>query len=213
MHVVEQLNSRQFPSLTRKGMSKQHSGVIVGQKGVQYGLQKVVPKKSGAQPASAPRKVAPANVFGNDDSEEEDVERQIARQADKKRAAAKVGRGVGINLWETRSVTQPLKLLNPGRNASSSGHTHCNNGADHVGRKRCEDARAEERGGSLFSSLFHRPNSPDSAHPSQRACIVHSVPDHLCCHPNAAMSIPNLHLWTPSCFHARARAWHSSVTS
>ncbi|KAG2482546.1 hypothetical protein HYH03_018537 [Edaphochlamys debaryana] len=72
-------------------------GPLIGQKGVQYGLQKVVPKKP-VQLANAPagkgtappRKLAPGNVLGDDDSEEEDVERQIARQAEKKRAAAKV---------------------------------------------------------------------------------------------------------------------------
>lgn len=78
------------------------AGVLVGQKGVKYGLQKVAPKKPGQlgmaqKPAgNAPRKLTPGNVFGDDDSEEEDVEKQIARQAEKKRAAAKVGPGPGL---------------------------------------------------------------------------------------------------------------------
>ncbi|EFJ43409.1 hypothetical protein VOLCADRAFT_96440 [Volvox carteri f. nagariensis] len=79
--------------------------MIIGQKGVQYGLQKVVPKKPGLQAsASSQRKVAPANVFGDDDSDEEDVERQIARQADKKRAAAKVQQVYEEALAEDPSV-------------------------------------------------------------------------------------------------------------
>ncbi|GIL53780.1 hypothetical protein Vafri_9358 [Volvox africanus] len=85
-------------------MSKQASGAIIGQKGVQYGLQ-AVPKKPGLQTASsAQRKVAPTNVFGDDDSEEENVERQIARQADKKRAAAKVQQMYEEALAEDPSV-------------------------------------------------------------------------------------------------------------
>ncbi len=86
------VNESKFASDTPSNkMSKQPPGVIIGQKGTQYGLQKVVPKKPGLQVApGAQRKVAPTNVFGDDDSEEEDVERQISRQADKKRAAAKV---------------------------------------------------------------------------------------------------------------------------
>ncbi|GIM15521.1 hypothetical protein Vretimale_18292 [Volvox reticuliferus] len=85
-------------------MSKQQSGAIIGQKGVQYGLQ-VVPKKACLQAASsAQRKVAPANVFGDDDSEEENVELQIARQADKKRAAAKVQQMYEEALAEDPSV-------------------------------------------------------------------------------------------------------------
>ncbi len=65
--------------------------LIIGTKGVQYGLQKVAPKKPGLSlAAAAPAARKPANVFGDDDSEEEDVEKQIARQAEKKRAAAKV---------------------------------------------------------------------------------------------------------------------------
>ncbi|KAG2427194.1 hypothetical protein HXX76_010912 [Chlamydomonas incerta] len=72
------------------------AGILIGQKGVKYGLQKVAPKKPGQligapkPAANAPRKLTPGNVFGDNDSEEEDVEKQIARQADKKRAAAKV---------------------------------------------------------------------------------------------------------------------------
>ncbi|GLC36802.1 hypothetical protein PLESTB_000781500 [Pleodorina starrii] len=86
-------------------MSKQPPGIIIGQKGVRYGLQKVEPKKPGLQgTAVSQRKVAPTNVFGNDDSEEEDVERQIARQADKKRAAAKVQQMYEVALAEDPSV-------------------------------------------------------------------------------------------------------------
>jgi coiled-coil domain-containing protein 55 len=60
-------------------------GTIVGQKGVKYGLQKPVTK--GLAPPSS--KSRPINIFG-DDSDEEDVGVQVMRQADKKRAAAKV---------------------------------------------------------------------------------------------------------------------------
>ncbi|GFR52864.1 hypothetical protein Agub_g15492, partial [Astrephomene gubernaculifera] len=89
-------------------MSKQPPGLIIGQKGVQYGLQKVAPKKPGAAARAAgsvaQRKAVPTNVFGDDDSEEEDVERQIARQADKKRAAAKVQQQYAEALAQDPSV-------------------------------------------------------------------------------------------------------------
>ncbi|GLI68262.1 hypothetical protein VaNZ11_012617, partial [Volvox africanus] len=85
-------------------MSKQPSGAIIGQNGVRYGLQ-AMPKKPGLHAtSSAQRKVAPTNVFGDDDSEEENVERQIARQADKKRAAAKVQQMYEEALAEDPSV-------------------------------------------------------------------------------------------------------------
>jgi hypothetical protein len=64
-------------------------GAIIGQKGVKYGLQKPVVKGSSAAQAPAPARRPAANIFG-DESDEEDVETQIKRQADKKRAAAKV---------------------------------------------------------------------------------------------------------------------------
>lgn len=58
---------------------------LVGEKGVKYGLQ----TKKPAQPAAAVKRPI-ANVFGGDSDEEETVGAQIARQAEKKRAAAKV---------------------------------------------------------------------------------------------------------------------------
>lgn len=61
------------------------NGALVGQKGVKYGLQKPGVKKPPV--ASAPPK--PLNIFGADDSDE-DVEAEVARQAEKKRSAAKV---------------------------------------------------------------------------------------------------------------------------
>lgn len=63
--------------------------MVIGQKGVKYGLQLRGPGSAagaGAKPV-APK---PTNVFGADSDSEEDVGTQVARQADKKRAAAKV---------------------------------------------------------------------------------------------------------------------------
>ncbi len=78
-------------------MSSSKDGSIIGQKGVQYGLQKpalalgargglAAGRGAAARPAAA-RPVT--NVFGDDDSDD-DVEAQVARQAEKKKAAAKV---------------------------------------------------------------------------------------------------------------------------
>lgn len=70
---------------------KQQNGMITGTKGVQYGLQ-----LSAGAPSikrTGPAKVAPvrpANIFGVDSDDEETVGSQLARQADKKRAAVKV---------------------------------------------------------------------------------------------------------------------------
>ncbi|KAG1670288.1 hypothetical protein FOA52_003638 [Chlamydomonas sp. UWO 241] len=63
--------------------------MLVGEKGVKYGLQIRGPAtQAGAKkPAAVPVR---KNVFGADSDSEEDIETQIARQADKKRAAAKV---------------------------------------------------------------------------------------------------------------------------
>lgn len=76
-------------------------GSLVGQAGVKYGLQlsgAALKQKqaaaAGRKPAAArpvARKGAAASVFGDDDDSDEDVEAQVARQADKKRSAAKVG--------------------------------------------------------------------------------------------------------------------------
>lgn len=73
-------------SLTR--MQQQGKGLIIGQKGIKYGLQ----KPAGSRPAApAPPKQPLGALFGGDsDSEEEDVGSQIARQAAKKAADAKV---------------------------------------------------------------------------------------------------------------------------
>lgn len=68
----------------------QRGAPIVGQTGIKYGLQ-----KPGGAPGGPPKKLAapvrPANVFGDDSDDDEDVATQVARQAEKKRAAAKVG--------------------------------------------------------------------------------------------------------------------------
>lgn len=66
-------------------MQRKPDGSLIGHKGVQYGLIKPTgPAKKAA--LVAPR---PPNIFGDDDSDD-DVEAQVARQADKKRSAAKV---------------------------------------------------------------------------------------------------------------------------
>lgn len=63
---------------------------VVGQKGVKYGLQKPTAKGPAAAAAAPPSRPL-GNVFGAEsDSDEEDVGKQVARQAEKKRAAAKV---------------------------------------------------------------------------------------------------------------------------
>jgi hypothetical protein len=64
---------------------------LIGQKGVKYGLQQ--PARRGPGGAAAPKQPISrpaANVFGADSDSDEGVEAQISRQADKKRAAAKV---------------------------------------------------------------------------------------------------------------------------
>lgn len=68
---------------------KQGQGLLIGQKGVKYGLQTAAAR---AQPAKAPARPAAggANVFGMDSDDEDDVATQVAKQAEKKRAAAKV---------------------------------------------------------------------------------------------------------------------------
>lgn len=63
--------------------------MLVGQKGVKYGLN--VRQPAGAKPAPPPKK---RSVFGDEDSEEEEqggVEAQIARQAARKQSDKKVG--------------------------------------------------------------------------------------------------------------------------
>lgn len=70
------------------------TGMLIGEKGVKYGLQKPGPKKSvGLAQGAAAAKPKPTNVFGADSDSDEDVGAQIARQAEKKRAAAKVRPG------------------------------------------------------------------------------------------------------------------------
>jgi hypothetical protein len=59
-------------------------GPLVGKKGVKYGLQ--LPKAQQRRPAVANAKL---NVFG-DDSDEDDVGAQVARQAGRKQSDAKV---------------------------------------------------------------------------------------------------------------------------
>ncbi len=78
-------------------------GVIIGQKGVVYGLQTRQPPKKPAPQA----RVKPSNVFGAD-SDEEDVGAQVARQADKKRAAAKVSHGLLMTSYLCRYCMQTL---------------------------------------------------------------------------------------------------------
>lgn len=69
---------------------KQGQGLLIVQKGVKYGLQAAAANR--AQPAKAPARPAAgaANVFGMDSDDEDDVATQVAKQAEKKRAAAKV---------------------------------------------------------------------------------------------------------------------------
>ncbi len=67
-------------------MQNSQDGAIVGQKGVRYGLQI---RNPGPKPQQAKPKAGSTNVFG-EDSDEDDVGQQVMRQADKKRAAAKV---------------------------------------------------------------------------------------------------------------------------
>jgi hypothetical protein len=73
-------------------------GAQIGERGQKYGLQMTGPgaKRPGGPGAArgAPAAKKPvASVFGGDSDEEEGIEAQIARQADSKRAAAKVGAG------------------------------------------------------------------------------------------------------------------------
>mmetsp|Transcript_14263 Transcript_14263/g.41560 ORF Transcript_14263/g.41560 Transcript_14263/m.41560 type:complete len:352 (-) Transcript_14263:2205-3260(-) len=66
-------------------------GMLIGEKGVQYGLQlRRGPGSAAASAKPAPPRPKPANVFGAESDSDEDVGAQVARQADKKRAAAKV---------------------------------------------------------------------------------------------------------------------------
>lgn len=60
--------------------------LIIGQRGVQYGLQ--VRKAPGA--AAKPAAARPAAVFGMDSDSDDDVGAQVARQAAKKQSDAKV---------------------------------------------------------------------------------------------------------------------------
>lgn len=64
------------------------NNMVIGQKGVKYGLQ--LPAKAQAQKPAAVKPQKPASVFGVDSDDEEDVATQVARQAEKKRAAVKV---------------------------------------------------------------------------------------------------------------------------
>lgn len=68
-------------------MQRAADGSLIGEKGVKYGLQKPagLQARRPGPPAAAPR----PNIFGDDDSDE-DIEAQVARQADRKRSAAKV---------------------------------------------------------------------------------------------------------------------------
>lgn len=66
---------------------KKPGGMVIGQKGVKYGLQV---KKPG--PTAAPAGAKPPSVFGGDsDSEEETVGAQVQRQAYAKKSDTKVG--------------------------------------------------------------------------------------------------------------------------
>lgn len=88
--------------------SDNKEGPIVGTSGVKYGLQIRKPshaatKQQHSSNASLPRAGIRSNVFG-DDSDEEDVETQVARQAEKKKNAAKVSAIYEAALAEDSSV-------------------------------------------------------------------------------------------------------------
>jgi hypothetical protein len=73
-------------------MQKKGDGSIIGYSGQRYGLQLPAARQPGPvrkSTASAPK---PADIFGLDEEdEEEDVGAQVARQAERKRSATKVG--------------------------------------------------------------------------------------------------------------------------
>lgn len=73
-------------------MAQQKNGMILGSKGVQYGLQLPAGAPSSSKRSGPPKVAAPVrpNIFGVDSDDEETVGSQLARQADKKRAAVKV---------------------------------------------------------------------------------------------------------------------------
>ena len=79
---------------------------LIGTAGVKYGLQiRQPPHAATKQRPTSVHPTAPLrkNVFG-DDSDEEDVEAQVARQADKKKSAAKVAAIYESALAEDSSV-------------------------------------------------------------------------------------------------------------
>jgi coiled-coil domain-containing protein 55 len=88
-------------------MSEEKQGPIVGTSGVKYGLQIRQPPfaKQQHRPSHAahPQAGIRSNVFG-DDSDEEDVESQVARQAEKKKSAAKVSAQYEAALAEDAGV-------------------------------------------------------------------------------------------------------------
>lgn len=65
---------------------KMSNSMLIGQKGVKYGLQVRQPKKPSQTPAKKP------SIFEDDDSDEDqpNVEQQIARQASRKQTDKKV---------------------------------------------------------------------------------------------------------------------------
>lgn len=75
---------------THESAMESKDGVLIGQKGVKYGLQK--PALAAKKPALAAQPVRKPAVFGADDSDE-DFEAEVARVAEKKRTAQKVSAG------------------------------------------------------------------------------------------------------------------------
>lgn len=89
--MVNTRNQLVYVQHPTKSMAQQKNGMILGSKGVQYGLQ--LPAGAPSNKRSGPAKVAAhvrPNIFGVDSDDEETVGSQLARQADKKRAAVKV---------------------------------------------------------------------------------------------------------------------------
>lgn len=87
----------------------QKPGLIIGQKGVKYGL---ITHKDESKPAKAPAgKLA---AFGGDsDSDEDNIEAQVARQAARKVADSKVRRNLCVHqrAWQLSVVHSTLAKL------------------------------------------------------------------------------------------------------
>jgi hypothetical protein len=77
--------------------------MLIGQKGVKYGL---ITRKDEKKPQAAPGRLA---VFGGDsDSDEDNIEAQVARQAARKVADHKVTHAQGLDcmIWATVSASE-----------------------------------------------------------------------------------------------------------